>query len=265
MDDATTTLASTEAGAGAPVPVGETPAELGQAAGTGATGDAAAGPAGAEGAGVPGAGAAEAPPAGLAAGAGAGAPGSGAPSGADQAQGAHRSPFAGVTAAARSALREVSDISAWMLASAAILTAFFVAWFAGIVLSFRHAAGLTAHDRILQFFEPGILGWGVAVLVAIALFDVGRRSETISPAAPAQALSGARRRKKRFVEWVPFGLFVAAVGVTVSALVGVLVELSNFGNGIDSAFSALINYLALVGVGGAATWLGFKQLGRTHT
>ena len=152
-----------------------------------------------------------------------------------------------------------------MLASAAILTAFFVAWFAGIVLSFRHAAGLTARDRILQFFEPGTLGWGVAVLVAIALFEVGRRSETMSPAAPGEALSGARRRKKRFVEWVPFGLFVAAVAVTVSAFVGVLVELSNFGNGIDSAFSALINYLALVGVGGAATWLGFKQLGRTHT
>jgi hypothetical protein len=162
-----------------------------------------------------------------------------------------------------SAVREVSDISAWMLASAAILIAFFVAWFAGIVLSFRHATGLTARDRILQFFEPNTLGWGIVVLVAIALFEVGRRTETVTPAGPGETLSGARLRKKRFAEWVPFGLFVAAAGVTVSALVGVLVELTNFGNGIDAAFAALINYLALVGVGAAATWLGFKQLGRT--
>jgi hypothetical protein len=150
-----------------------------------------------------------------------------------------------------------------MLASAAILVAFFVAWFAGIVLSFRHAAGLTARDRILQFFEPGVLGWGIAVLVAIALFELGRRSDSVSLSAEEGTLSGARLRKKRFGELVPFGLFVAAAGVTVSALVGVLIQLTNFGNGIDSAFAALINDLALVGLGGAATWLGFKQLGRT--
>jgi hypothetical protein len=254
--------------------VSGTPAGLGSAPGAGATGAVAADATAAAGADVPGTGAAGAEagapgagagPADPTAAAGAGPPGSAASAAADQPQGAHRSPFAGGTAAAKSALREVSDISAWMLASAAILVAFFVAWFAGIVLSFRHAAGLTARDRILQFFEPGTLGWGVAVLVAIALFEVGRRSETMSPAAPGEALSGARLRKKRFVEWLPFGLFVAAVAVTVSAFVGVLVELSNFGNGIDSAFSALINYLALVGVGGAATWLGFKQLGRTHS
>ncbi len=175
----------------------------------------------------------------------------------------HHHPFGGGGAAARSAWREVSDISPWLLASAAILVAFIVAWFAGILLSFRHSAGLTARARILQFFAPGTLGWGLAVLVAIVLFEVGRRYAPLPRADRAETMSGARLRKKRFVELLPLGLSLAGAAVTVSTLIGVLVELTNFGNGIDAAFASLLNYLALVGVGAAETWLAFKETGKT--
>jgi hypothetical protein len=160
-------------------------------------------------------------------------------------------------------LNEVSGISAWMLASAAILVAFVVAWFAGILLSFRHDAGLTARARILEFFAPGTLAWAIAVLLALALFEVGRRSDPIPPADATGTVSDALRRHKRFAELLPVGLFLAAVAVTVSALVGVLVQLTNFGNGIDQAFSSLIGYLALVVLGGAATWLAHKETGKS--
>jgi hypothetical protein len=150
-----------------------------------------------------------------------------------------------------------------MLASAAILVAFVVFWFAGILLSFRHSAGLTARDRVLQFFEPGTLEWGVAILLALALFEVGRRVDPMPPPDPTATISDAQRRKRRFTELLPFGLCLAAAAVTVSALIGVLIELSNFGNGIDQAFSHLITYLALVGVGAAATWLAFRLTGKT--
>jgi hypothetical protein len=157
----------------------------------------------------------------------------------------------------------VSGISAWMLASAAILLAFVVAWFAGILLSFRHDAALTARERVLEFFAPGSLAWAIAVLLALALFEVGKRADPVPPADPTEPVSDATRRKKRFAELLPFGLFLAAAAVTVSAIVGVLVELTNFGNGIDQAFSSLIGYLALVLLGGAATWLAFRETGKT--
>jgi hypothetical protein len=160
-------------------------------------------------------------------------------------------------------MREVSELSAWMLASAAILVAFVVAWFAGILLSFRHSAVLGARDRVVQFFEPGQLIWAIAVLLAIALFEVGRRTEPTLPADPAEAPSGPGLRRKRFAQLLPFALAFAGAAVTISALVGVLVEVTNFGNGIDRAFSDLITDLALVGVGAAETWLAVKETART--
>ena len=43
------------------------------------------------------------------------------------------------TAAAKAALTELREQSAWVLGAAAILVAFAMAWLAGILLSFRHA------------------------------------------------------------------------------------------------------------------------------
>ena len=45
-----------------------------------------------------------------------------------------------------------------------------------------------------------------------------------------------------------------------SALVGVLVELTNFGNGIDAAFAWLIGYLAIFAIGAADTWWAHLEL-----
>ena len=61
-------------------------------------------------------------------------------------------------------------------------------------------------------------------------------------------------------EWLPAGLFLAGAAVVVSAAIGILVELTNFGNGIDAAFAALIGYVAVLLAGGAATWWAHLEL-----
>jgi hypothetical protein len=147
-------------------------------------------------------------------------------------------------------MKEFQQQSHWVLGSAAILLAFGLEWFAGILLSFRHLPGLTGRERILQFFEPGQLIWAVAILLALSLLVVGRR------------LGPAPSRKSRVADLLPTGLLLAGASVALSALVGVLVDISDFGNGIDAAFSGLITYLAISGIGAAATWWAFKEMGR---
>ena len=145
-------------------------------------------------------------------------------------------------------MKEVRAHSVWFLGSAAILVAFTLAWFAGILLSFRHAPGFTGRERILQFFQPASLTWALAVLVALTLFALGRRFDPPPP------------EKSWAVEFLPIGLFLAGASVVVSSFIGVLVEISNFGNGIDAAFAGLIGYVAILGIGAAATWWAFKEM-----
>jgi hypothetical protein len=135
-----------------------------------------------------------------------------------------------------------------VLGSAAILLTFAIAWFAGILLSFRHLHGYTSRERILQFFAPGSLASALAILLAVALFAFGRRLEE----KPV--------RKSRLTDLLPGGLFLAGVAVMVSAGIGVLVEITNFGNGIDAAFASLLEYLAVFAIGGAETWWAHLEL-----
>jgi hypothetical protein len=171
----------------------------------------------------------------------------------------HRIHLSGRGTGSKFVLREISEISPWILASAAILAAFFVAWFAGILLSFRHEPGFTGRARTLQFFEPGSVFWGVAVLVALTLRELGRRFDPVPTDTSSETTPGATARKARLVEVLPVGLLVAAAGVCLSAVVGILVELTNFGNGIDTSFSGLFTYLAVLGLGGAAMWWAYRQ------
>jgi hypothetical protein len=149
-----------------------------------------------------------------------------------------------------SAAKELRKQSPWLLASAAVLGAFAIAWFAGILLSFRHQPGFTGRERVLQFFEPGALIWALSILVGMALFAVGRQ---VDPNL---------EQKSPLVIWLPTGFLLAGVAVMVSAAVGVLVELTNFGNGIDAAISQLIGYLAVFGIGAAATWWAYREMRR---
>jgi len=159
-----------------------------------------------------------------------------------------RSFSAAGTSAVKAATAELQSHSPWVLGSAATLLAFAVGWFAGILLSFRHLGGYTARDRILQFFAPGTLAWALAILLAVALFAFGRR------------LEAAQDRRSHLTDLLPGGLFLAGVAVMVSALIGVLVELTNFGNGIDAAFASLIQYLAIFAIGAADTWWAHLEL-----
>ena len=176
--------------------------------------------------------------------------------------GSHRFPLAGGTGAAKSALREVRAISPWMLASATILLAFGVAWLAGVFLSFRHLPGFTGRDRVLQFFEPGSFEWALAILLALALLEVGRRFDPAPAHDTPDLPAAAHVRKSHLTRWLPVGLFLAGAAVCVSSAIGVLVELTAFGNGIDAAFSALINYLGILAVAAAATWWAFRDTSR---
>jgi uncharacterized BrkB/YihY/UPF0761 family membrane protein len=156
------------------------------------------------------------------------------------------------TAAAKAAVTELREQSAWVLGAAAILVAFAIGWFAGILLSFRHAPGYTARARILQFFEPGSLSWGLAILLALTLITIARKFD-LTP-----------DRKSRLHDLLPGGLFVAAAAVVLSSVVGILVELTNFGNGIDAAFAALIGDAAVLLVGAAAAWWAYLEWKALH-
>jgi hypothetical protein len=151
---------------------------------------------------------------------------------------------------AKTAFHRVTAHSPWVLASSAIVVAFAVAWFGGVVLSFRHASGLSGQDRVLQFFEPASFQWSVAILVALVLWVVGRRLDP----GPDPAL------KSRLRELLPMALFLAAMAVGISAAIDVLVELTAFGNGIDAAFSGLIDYLAILLVGAVTAWWAFQEV-----
>jgi hypothetical protein len=159
-------------------------------------------------------------------------------------------PWASAVSTAKSAFQRVTAHSPWALASATIVVAFVVAWFAGVVLSFRHASGLSGRDRVLQFFEPASFQWSVAILVALVLWVVGRRLDPAPHPAP----------KSRLRELLPMALFLAAAAVGISATIDALVELTAFGNGIDAAFSGLIDYLAILLIGAATAWWAFREI-----
>ncbi len=152
------------------------------------------------------------------------------------------------TAAARAAITELREQSAWVLGAAAILVAFALAWLMGILQAFQHGQGYGARDRVLVFFEPATLSWALAILLALTLITIARKFE----AAPS--------RSARLHEVVPAGLFLAGAAVMGSSVVGILVELSNFGNGIDAAFAGLLKYVAVLLIGTAATWWAFLEL-----
>ncbi len=152
--------------------------------------------------------------------------------------------------AATSVLTEVRDQSLWDLGAAAILVGFALGWLGAILLSFRHLPGLTGRARILQFFQPAAVSWSLASLVAVTLFALGRKFEPSSS------------RESRLVDVLPLGLVLAGAAVMVSAAIGVLVELTNFGNGIDLAFSGLISYAGTFIIGTATTWWAYWELHR---
>jgi hypothetical protein len=148
--------------------------------------------------------------------------------------------------------KDLAKEAPWALAPAAIVLAFAVDWFANILSSLRHEPGLSGVERITIFFSPGTILWAIAVVLALALLDLGRRFDP----APAHA--------SKLRDLLPGMLFLAAAIVVVSAVIGLFAELANFGNGIDNAFSALVQYLAVLAIGVPAVWWAIKESGHTH-
>lgn len=133
----------------------------------------------------------------------------------------------------------------WVLAVAGILVAFVAAWFDAVLAAVRHQPGLTAQGRLLDLFGPGSLEWAAILLLGVAVQATGRRlhGPARSPLADACGL----------------GILAAAAIVAVATGLGILVELADFGNGIDAAFAGIIGRLGTLAVAGAAGWWAWRD------
>jgi len=156
--------------------------------------------------------------------------------------GRHRSTAGGGTTALKAGVTDLTRRSPWVLGAGAVLAAVVLTWFASALLAFRHSPGTTSQERVIQFFAPGALDWGVAVLFGVALLAAGRRFD-MRMAGP-DSLRDA----------VSLGLCLMALAVGVSAVIDVLVELTNFGHGIDVALSGLLAHAATVPLAAVAAW-----------
>lgn len=149
----------------------------------------------------------------------------------------------------RVTIADLKNGSPWVLGAASVPVALAVVWFSDILLTFRHAPRETAQERLFSLFGVGTVPWAVAVLLAAALLAAGRRFE-LGAAPPALR------------ELATLAVVGAAGAVSVCAAIDVLVELGNFGHGIDAAFAGLIGYLAVLPLAGAAGWWAFRLRSR---
>jgi hypothetical protein len=143
--------------------------------------------------------------------------------------------------------------SPWMLGSAALLLALLAYWADSILLAFQHAPGMTGQDRVLQLLTPGSFGWAAGVLLAVALHCAGRHFE-LAPSEPGPLHSR-----------LPGFLLAAAIAALVAAALDVLVELANFGHGIDRALAGLLGYLGVIGLAGATAWWAHRESQATRS
>jgi multisubunit Na+/H+ antiporter MnhF subunit len=139
-------------------------------------------------------------------------------------------------------MTELTQRSPWVLAAGSVLVGLVITWLASALLAFRHAPGTTNQERVIQFFAPGALDWGVAALLGVALLAAGRRFD-MRMAGP-DALRDA----------VSLGLCLMSLAIGVSAAIDVLVELTNFGHGIDAALSGLLVHAAALPLAAVAAW-----------
>lgn len=146
------------------------------------------------------------------------------------------------TTALKAGVSDLTHRSPWVLAAGSVLAALVLTWLASALLAFRHAPGTTSQERVMQFFAPGALDWGVAVLLGVALLAAGRRFD-MRMAGP-DTLRDA----------VSLGLCLMALAIGVSAAIDVLVELTNFGHGIDVAFSGLLAHAAALPLAAISAW-----------
>lgn len=138
-----------------------------------------------------------------------------------------------------------------LLGAAAILVAYGSAWLASLLSAVRHQPGLPAQQRMLDLLGPGSMAWGAILLLAVALATLAGAP---SDAGTARARPGLPGTGAVGTGAVGTGLLVATGGATVAALLGILVELANFGHGIDAAFTGIVGRIGAAAVSGAALW-----------
>jgi hypothetical protein len=133
----------------------------------------------------------------------------------------------------------------WLLAAAAIVVAYAAAWIDAVLTALQHQPGVDARVRLLELSAPGSFDWSAIILLGVALMAAGRHLS--GPArAPLAELAGR-------------GLQVAAVAVAGAAVLGILVELADFGHGVDAAFIGIIGRLGVLAVAGATAWWAWQD------
>ncbi len=144
----------------------------------------------------------------------------------------------------QAALTHLRGEPVWSLAAAAVLVAYVAAWLDAVLAAVRHQPGLTAQQRLLDLFGPGSVEWGLLLLLALGFMAAGRQL----PASRGGPVTGL----------VPTALLVAAGTVAAAAALGFVVELANFGHGIDAAFSGIVARLAALAASGVALWWAWR-------
>jgi hypothetical protein len=136
----------------------------------------------------------------------------------------------------------------WLAGGASLVAAYALAWLVSIISTVRHQPGLTAQGRLLTLLEPGDVIWAALGLFGVALVAAGRRLDH-------DAVTG------RQAVAVLTALLIMAATILGAAVLGVLVELANFGHGIDPALAGIVARIAVVPVAGVAAAWAWHALG----
>ena len=148
---------------------------------------------------------------------------------------------------ARGVEERLKEESPWMLGSAALLVALAAYWMGSFLMAFEHGSGLTGQDRVLRVLVPGSFIWAAGALLAVALHAAGLKFE-LAPAEP----SPLRTRLPRL-------LLIATLVSAVAAALDVLVELADFGHGIDRALAGLVGYAGVMVLSSGAAWWAYRE------
>ena len=158
--------------------------------------------------------------------------------------GAYPAPPAAPNRQRRAGVERLAGEPVERLGAAAILVAYAITWLQALILTVRHQPGLSAQQRLLDLLGPGSIEWGVVLLLALGLATAARRRDPDRP-GPLHDMVG-------------LGLLAATGSVLAAAGLGLLVELANFGNGIDAAFAGLVARLGALVVAAAAMWWAWQ-------
>lgn len=147
-------------------------------------------------------------------------------------------------------LRSLRSEPVWLLGAAGILVAYAAAWLGAVLTAVGHQPGLSGQDRVLELIGPGSVEWAVILLVGLGLTAGARHVAADRTSGPLRHL-------------VVTTMLVATAAVAGAALLGAVVELADFGHGVDRAFTGIVDRLGALAVAGPALWWARQEQQQT--